>query len=116
MKKSGFLSCLGRAVGFLLILALCLQVLSVAFRPKDNRKEAGMHFLSAHGYLGLPEDSVDVFFLGDSMAYSSYIPMELWQQQGITSYVSAEGGGAMNVGYDLLREIIQYQHKPNIYA
>ena len=109
MKKSGFLSCLGRAVGFLLILALCLQVLSAAFRPKDNRKEAGMHFLSAHGYLGLPEDSVDVFFLGDSMAYSSYIPMELWQQQGITSYVSAEGGGAMNVGYDLLQEIIQYQ-------
>ncbi|MGM9538312.1 MAG: hypothetical protein ACI3VN_08275 [Candidatus Onthomonas sp.] len=110
MKRHGFLSCLGRAAGFLLILALCLGVLSTAFRPKDNTEEAGMHFLSAHGYLGQPQDSIDVFFLGDSMAYSSYIPMELWRQQGISSYVAAEGGGAMNVGYDLLREIVQYQH------
>lgn len=110
MKRHGFLSCLSRAVGFLLVLALCLWLLSAAFRPKDNTEEAGMHFLSAHGYLGQPEDSIDVFFLGDSMAYSSYIPLELWRQQGIASYVSAEGGGAMNVGYDLLREIVQYQH------
>lgn len=109
MKKDSWRTCLGRAAGFLLLLALCLGLLSDAFRPKDNRTEAGMHFLSAHGYLGLPENSVDVFFLGDSMAYSSYIPMELWQQQGIASYVSAEGGGAMNVGYDLLCELLQYQ-------
>lgn len=110
MEKRNCLPYAARALSFLLILALLLSVLSVMFRPKDNRKEAGMHYLSAHGHLGEPEDSLDVIFLGDSMTYSSYSPLEMWEQEGFTSYVSAIGGGRMSNAYDLLLEILKHQH------
>lgn len=110
MKKHSCLVCAARALAFLLLLVLLLSLLSVLFRPKDNTKEAGMHYLSAHGHLGEPEDSLDVIFLGDSMTYSAYTPLEIWERRGFTSYVSAMGGGTMNNACDLLSEILERQH------
>lgn len=110
MEKKKYLPYTARALAFLLILALLLTLASAVFRPKDNRKSAGMNFVSAHGFLGEPDHSLDVLFLGDSMTYSAYTPLEMWDEQGFTSYVSAIGSGRMNTAYDFLTKALKTQH------
>ncbi|MCD7753083.1 MAG: hypothetical protein LUH41_00820 [Clostridiales bacterium] len=98
-----------RGVIFCLILVLLLNLLWAVFRPKNNTQAAGQYYADAHGFLAEPEDSIDVFFLGDSMTYSAYTPMEMWEEQGFTSYVCAIGSGRMNYAYELLCEIVECQ-------
>lgn len=105
-----FLLCAVKAVSFLLVLALLLCLLDPIFQPKDNRKSAGMNFVSASGYLAEPEDTLDVIFLGDSLTYSSYSPLHMWNQEGFTSYVAAVGSGRMNTAYSNLRKVLRTQH------
>lgn len=109
MNKTHFLRCAAKGAAFLLLLALTLMALEPIFRPKDNRKEAGMNYVSANSYLAEPEDSIDVLFLGDSMTYSSYSPLDMWEQQGFAGYVSAVGGGRMNTAYNTLCRALQSQ-------
>ena len=58
--------------------------LSALFQPKNNMSEFGMEEVSANGILGERRDSVDLLVLGDSEAYSSVSPMELWRDRGYT--------------------------------
>lgn len=76
---------------FLGLLAGILLGLNFLFQPKDNTEAAGFHDPRAHGYLAEPENSLDVLFLGDSEAFFAFIPMQIWQEYGITSYVCSTG-------------------------
>ncbi|MCD8381602.1 MAG: hypothetical protein LUC30_01600 [Clostridiales bacterium] len=98
-----------RGAAFFLILAALLHLLWPIFRPKNNTQAAGQYYAEAHGFLAEPEDTIDVFFIGDSMTYSAYTPMEMWAEQGFTSYVCAIGSGRMNYAYELLCEIVECQ-------
>lgn len=75
-----------KCVSFLLVLLCLLYGSSLLVMPKDNSGDAGIHYLSAMGYLAEPEDSMDVLFLGDSLIYSGVSPLYLWNKYGITSY------------------------------
>lgn len=72
---------------FLLGLVLLLVVSSMIFQPKNNTEAAGMEDVAANGILGEPEQSIDVLFIGDSVNYCSVIPMQIWRDYGITSYM-----------------------------
>ena len=72
---------------FLGLLGLLLVPASLILQPKDNTEEAGMYQTSAAGILSQPENSIEVLFLGDSEAYSSFVPLDLWEQTGITGFV-----------------------------
>lgn len=78
-----------RTVLFLLPLLLAAWVLGLAFAPKDNLRTAGMQETDPLPVLSQPENSLDAVFLGDSEAYSGFVPLELWEQQGIASFVCA---------------------------
>ena len=78
-----------RTVLFLLPLLLAAWVLGLAFAPKDNLRTAGMQETDPLPILSQPENSLDAVFLGDSEAYSGFVPLELWEQQGIASFVCA---------------------------
>ena len=82
---------LGKALLFLSLFALLFLLVSPVFVPKDNSGSAGIHVPNAKGFLGEPEDTLDVLFLGDSEAYSSFIPLQIWEAYGITSYVCSNG-------------------------
>ena len=59
-------------------------------RPaENNQKEFGQVSEAANGIFGEPGRSLDAIFIGDSEAYSSFSPLQMWEEHGFTSYVSA---------------------------
>lgn len=72
---------------FLLGLVMLLVFSSLFFQPKSNKGSYGMEEPRANGILGEPEGTLDVFFVGDSISYTSIIPMQIWRDYGITSYL-----------------------------
>ena len=78
-----------RTVLFLLPLLLAAMLLGQLFAPKGNTRAAGMQETDPLPILSQPEHSLDVVFLGDSEAYSGFVPLELWNREGIASFVCA---------------------------
>lgn len=72
---------------FLLGLLLLLVLTSRFFEPKNNTEKYGMEDQRANGILAEPEQSIDVLFVGDSVSYCSVIPVQIWRDYGITSYM-----------------------------
>ena len=66
------------AAGMICLLALASRVVV----PKNNQVEFGQADAPAFGVLGEPRDSIDVLFLGDSEAYCSFSPLQLWGRAG----------------------------------
>lgn len=81
----------GKAGLFLGIFLALFLLISPVFVPKNNSGTAGIHNPQAKGFLAEPEDTLDVLFVGDSEAYSAFIPLQLWENYGITSYVCSSG-------------------------
>ena len=74
-------------VCFLLGLLFLLMTASLFFQPKNNTETHGMEDVKANGILGEPEETIDVLFIGDSVSYCSVIPVQIWRDYGITSYM-----------------------------
>lgn len=72
---------------FLIGLVGLLLLLSLVFQPKNNTAASGMEDVRANGILSEPEQTIDVLFLGNSVSYCSIIPMQIWKDYGITSYL-----------------------------
>ena len=94
---------------FGLVLCMILYYLSLVFVPKNNLDQAGMRDVSANGILSEKEDSIDVLVIGDSEAYSSIIPMEMYQKHGFTSYVLATPGQPLYYTKTLLDRTLKSQ-------
>lgn len=94
-------------------LAVSLCALSGLFVPKNNQKAFGMTNQEANGILGEPENTIDVLFVGDSEAYSAFSPMQMWSEQGFTSYVCATSQQQLPYGNTLLHRATQNQ-KPKV--
>lgn len=78
-----------KSILFFLPLGLILAVLGPLFLPKDNTFAAGRLETDPTVILSQAENTIDVLFLGDSEAYSGFVPLELWQNTGIASFVCA---------------------------
>ena len=101
------------SAAFLLILLVLLEALSPVFRPKNNTVEERTWDVQADGILGEPENSIDVLFLGSSEAYCSFIPMEIWGEYGITSYVCSTPAQRVYQSVEYLRSAFRTQ-RPRI--
>lgn len=75
------------SVLFLLGLLVLLILASRFFEPKNNMESYGMEDQRANGILAEPEQTIDVLFIGDSVSYCSVIPVQIWRDHGITSYM-----------------------------
>lgn len=96
-----------RFIIFMLILFIILLVLSRIVLPKNNSEEAGMNNARAMKILGEDTNTVDMIVYGDSEAYASIIPMQLWNEYGFTSFVCATSGQTLpdscRIAYDTLK-------------
>lgn len=102
-----------KSISFVTILIVILVALSALYRPKNNSVEAGMHYRGASGILAEPENTIDMIVIGNSEAYTSIIPMELWNDYGYTSYVCASPEQILPVSVKILGESIKKQ-KPKV--
>ena len=59
------------------------------------------------------DDSIDVLVLGDSESYTTFSPMEIWQQDGISSFVCGQTGQEIEETYYMLKTALRTQ-KPKI--
>lgn len=98
---------------FLLLLGLLLIPTGLLLQPKDNTEESGMVYASAAGILSQPTDSIDVLFLGDSEAYSSFVPLDLWEETGIPSFVCSSLDQKTYETLELLKMALSCQ-KPKV--
>lgn len=101
----------GGAALFLAILALLLGVLSrgvtdlvtknddlVPARNKSTvkiRQEAGQ--------------TIDVLIVGDSLSYSSFSPMQLWNSHGMAAFVGGQSGQTIQESYYMMKTAFQKQ-------
>lgn len=99
-----------KTILFLLVFVLLLLVISPVFLPKNNSYEAGIHEEEAKGFLAEPENTIDVLFVGDSETFSAFVPLRIWQQHGITSYVCSTGNQVMYQSYSYLERLLQTQN------
>lgn len=104
-----FLKHTGVIAAFLAGLLAILFLLSFVVNPKNNSAEAGMKDPTAVGFLGEPANSIDVLVLGDSESYSSIIPTQMWQQQGITSYVCGSHAQRLSYSEELMKQAFACQ-------
>ena len=72
---------------FFIGLLILLSILSSIFIPKNNTKEDGMIDEAASGILSEKDNTIDVIFVGNSVIYTSVIPLKLYENYGISSYV-----------------------------
>lgn len=90
------------SVLFLSILSVLLMAASAIMKPG---KRAGVNSLEdplTNGVLAERKNTVDVLFLGDSECYSTFIPLKIWNDHGITSYVCGTTEQVLSFSYELL--------------
>lgn len=54
-------------------------------------------------------NSIDVIIVGDSETYSAYIPLQIWEEQGITSYVCGTNAQRLCDTYSILKSGFETQ-------
>lgn len=93
------------------ILAVIFLGLSRVFYPKDNSVEAGMppRDVKVNGIFGAENNSLDVIFFGDSITFTSIKPVQIWEEQGIASYVCGQSGQIIPEAYNWLKQILEKQ-------
>ena len=100
-----------RKILFFLLLAMMLAGASAVCSPDHinlTKRVEGRDQCIA-GILSETEDSVDVLILGDSLSIANISPMELWKEQGITSYVCGQSGQRATESYYLLKQALKTQ-------
>ena len=102
-----------KCISFILILLIILLILSYIAIPKNNLAEFGMEEVRANGILGERENSIDVLMVGNSESFTSVIPMKLWKDYGITSYVSGTVGQSLPDSCLIVYKVMKKQ-KPKI--
>lgn len=102
-----------KALTFLFILSILLIGSSRILEPKNNDKESGMATPDANGFLAEKENTIDVLFIGDSLIYTSILPMKLWEDYGITSYDLATPAQKLYDSYSFLERALSKQ-EPSI--
>lgn len=98
-----------KIISFAAIIMIIITVLSAAIDPSSTnagmeKKDKVMIELNNE-----QENSIDVFVLGDSEAYRSITPLEMYRDYGFTTYVSASPAQKTYQTYEMLSSILENQ-------
>ena len=95
---------------FMSIVFFLLVKLGQIFTPKWSNGEEQGQMYTVKGYYLMPEDSIDVLFLGDSNFYKCFSPMQIYEKTGITSYNYSVVSSRMYMLYYMLENALNYQN------
>ena len=102
-----------KGITFVAIFIALLVLSSYVFSPKNNDRKSGMLQPTAYGILTEKENTIDTLIIGDSESYSSFSPMQIWEEHGYTSYVCGTPGQQLYQSYDFLVKTLKTQ-KPKV--
>ena len=98
------------ALLFMIGLVGLLLAASRVTVPKSNDPDSGIEQIVANGIQGEKPGTVDVMFLGDSEAHSTFIPLQIWKDTGYTSYNCGTGDQTLDYSYTMLKRAIKKQN------
>lgn len=98
-----------RVVAFVAGLIVILLAVSVVMTPKDNTERAGILSERAYGFLAEPENTLDVLFLGDSEGYRAFVPLQMWEEYGFTSFVCNTSSQQLYLTERILNQALERQ-------
>ncbi|MBD5444882.1 MAG: hypothetical protein HDR29_04950 [Lachnospiraceae bacterium] len=99
----------GKCVVFVCILCICVAALYRIMLPKGFVNGTWPNTSTHVGFYEMEENTIDVLFLGSSSTVTSFIPQELYNNYGITSYNLGCTQQNMVSSYFWLREVLEYQ-------
>ena len=101
-------------VAFVCVLAVSLFGINKILEPKYTVKNSDWPTTSTYNqFYGMERDSVEVLFLGASIAANAFVPQEIYNDYGITSYNLASEQQSVFLSYYWLKEALRYQ-KPKL--
>ena len=104
---------ISKVICFLLIFTAFLGIGSKIFIPKKNSAEYGNKNYYGNSYHGERANSIDIVVVGNSSAYKSFSPLELWNKYGYTSFVCGAPAQKIQEGYYMLENFLKEQ-KPKV--
>lgn len=117
MEKKFSIRTFLRLLVFLAILLVLFGILSVFYeKAARSEMEGKRHRIKDYVYTDLKnlrEDSIDVVAMGDSLAFTTFSPMQLWRDTGIPGYTASVTGSNMAEIESVLKAVLQRQ-KPKV--
>ena len=99
---------------FLCLLAISLIEINKILVPKYTVKNSDWPTTSTYNqFYRMDRDCVDVLFFGSSIAANAFVPQEIYNDYGITSYNLASEQQSVFLSYYWLKEALRYQ-KPKL--
>lgn len=98
-----------RVTGFLVVFAVCFCIYTRLITPKFFTDIDWPTTTTYAGFYELEKNTADVLFLGSSHGVTSFLPQELYNQYGITSYNLGCEQQGMVTSYYWLKEALRYQ-------
>lgn len=102
-----------KSIVFISIFVILYCGLSYMVLPKENIKDFGLYKTSMYEILGEKNNSIDVVALGDSLVYSSIIPMEIYNKYGYTVFDCSHPAITMKEAYKYFEVAVKSQ-KPKV--
>ncbi len=100
-----------RCIVFICILCMCVKYIYQLIVPKFFIENSTWPTTSTYlGFYEIEKDTIDVLFFGSSHAASFFIPQELYNNYGITSYNLGCEQQNLVTSYFWLKEALKYQH------
>lgn len=89
------------------VLTVCLIAVSAYILRKDE------HYIKNQEFYAEKDAEYDIFIAGSSHSVMGILPMELWNDYGITSYNLSNAGQRLAVDYWMLKEALE-NHEPSL--
>lgn len=102
-----------KIVLFIFVIFGIISLLSLTIDPSKSRAGIDKFDKAAIAVTIEKERSIDVVVIGDSEAYRSVIPLEMYNDYGFTSYVAASPAQKTYQAYEMLKTVLEKQ-KPQI--
>lgn len=105
MKKTAGI--LLKSTSFVAAFFILLNVFSFVFTPKDGKEYGSVY--GADSYKAEAENTIDIFFVGNSNISSAVVPPVIWKETGLSACVSGKANQSVKGAYKTVKDMYKHQ-------